>query len=128
MGATSSEILHVLKVKFPLQNNQRRLLLLSWFSKFSGGGPPPPPPPSRLGTVIYYLRRFSESRSSSGSTPSVRPSVRPFVCPSVRLSATLLGSQVCVICNSKSFHSFLFKLCILIIHTLKMCTSHFMHI
>ena len=28
-----------------------------------------------------YLRHFSESRSSSGSTPSLRPSVRPLVCP-----------------------------------------------
>ena len=32
----SSEILHVLKVKLPLQNDQRWLSLLSWFSKFSG--------------------------------------------------------------------------------------------
>ena len=32
---------------------------------------------------VFYLRRFSESRSSSGSTPSVRSSVRPSVCPSV---------------------------------------------
>ena len=71
-------------------------------------------------TVTFYLRHFSESRSSSGSTPSVRPSVR--------LSATLLGCLVCVICNSKSFHSFLFKLCIMIVHILKMCTSHFVHI
>ena len=37
---------------------------------------------------------------------SVRLSVRP----SVRLSATLLGCLVCVICNSNSFHSFIFKL------------------
>ena len=43
MGATSSEILHLLKVKLPLQNHQRWLLLLSWFSKFFGGGPPKPP-------------------------------------------------------------------------------------
>ena len=28
-------------------------------------------------TTYFYLRRFSESRSSSGSTPSGRPSVRP---------------------------------------------------
>ena len=58
---------------------------------------------------------------NSASTSSVRPSVgsfvRPFVCP----SATLLGCLVCVICNSKSFHFFLFKLCIMIIHTLNMC-------
>ena len=45
----------------------------------------------------------------------LRPSVCPFVCssvrPSVRLSATLLGCLVCVICNSNSFHTFIFKLC-----------------
>ena len=34
----------------------------------------------------FYLRPFSECRSSSGSTPSVRLSVRPSVRPSVRLS------------------------------------------
>ena len=72
----------------------------------------------------FYLHRFSESRSSSGSTPSVRP----FVCPSVSLSATLMGCLVCVICNSNSFHSFIFKLCLMIVHTLKMCTSYFVHI
>ena len=33
------------------------------------------------------------------------------------------GCLVCVICYSNSYHSFIFKLCILIIHTLKMCTS-----
>ena len=43
-------------------------------------------------------------------------------------SATLLGCLVCVICNSKRFHSFSFKLCIMIVHILKMCTSYFMHI
>ena len=50
----------------------------------------------------FYLRRFSESRSSSGSTPSVRPSVRSSVRPSVR--NTFGGYIVCVICNSNSFH------------------------
>ena len=35
------------------------------------------------------------------------------------------GCLVCVICNSDSFHSFLFKLCIVIDHTLKMCTFVF---
>ena len=39
MGAMSSEILHFLKVKLPLQNDQRWLPLLSWFSKFSGEDP-----------------------------------------------------------------------------------------
>ena len=71
-----------------------------------------------LGTFIlnmispchYYLRRFSESRSSCGSTPSVHP------------SETLLGCLVCVI------HSFLFKLCIMVVLILKMCTFYFMHI
>ena len=51
----------------------------------------------------FYLRRFSESRSSSGSTPSVRLFVRTSVC----LSSTLLGCLVCVICNSQQF-SFLY--------------------
>ena len=36
----------------------------------------------------------------------------------LRPSATLLRCLVCVICNSKSFHSFLFKLCIMIVHIL----------
>ena len=54
MGATSSEILHLLKVKLSLQNDQRWLLLLSWFPKFAGGGPPTPPPPSRLEKLIYF--------------------------------------------------------------------------
>ena len=30
---------------------------------------------------------------------------------------------LCVICNSNRFHSFIFKLCIMIVNTLKMCTS-----
>ena len=38
------------------------------------------------------------------------------------------GCQVCVICNSNSFHSFIFKLCIMIVHTLKKCTCYFVHI
>ena len=63
--------------------------------------------------IFFYLRHFSESRSSSGSTPSIRPFVRLFV----RLSATLLWCLVCVICNSNSFHSFIFKLCLMIVHT-----------
>ena len=66
----------------------------------------------------FCLRCFSESGSSSGSTPSVHPSV----CPYVR---NTLWYQVCVICNSKYFHFFLFKLCQMIFHILKMCTSHF---
>ena len=49
-------------------------------------------------------------------------------CKSVRRSATLLKCLVCVICNSKSFHSFSFKLCIMIVQILKMCTSYFVHI
>ena len=56
------------------------------------------------------------------------PSIRPSVCPFIRSSATLLGCLVCVICNSNSFHSFVFKLCLMIVHTLKMCTSCFVHI
>ena len=55
----------------------------------------------------------------------LRPCVRPSICLSVRPSATLFGCLVCVICNSKSFHSFLFKLCIMIVHIFKMCTFNF---
>ena len=32
--------------------------------------------------------------------------------------------SICVICNSNSFHFFIFKLGIMIVHTLKMCISH----
>ena len=38
-------------------------------------------------------------------------------------SKMLRWHLVCVICNSNSFHTFIFKLCIMIVHTLKMCTS-----
>ena len=43
-------------------------------------------------------------------------------------SKMLRGGLVCAICNSKSFHSFLFKLCIMIVHILKMCTFYFVYI
>ena len=33
---------------------------------------------------LFYLLRLSESRSSSGSTPSVHMSIRPYVRPSIR--------------------------------------------
>ena len=45
--------------------------------------------------MIFYVQRFSESRSSSGSTPSA-----------VRLTATILGCLVCVICNSNIYSNF----------------------
>ena len=31
--------------------------------------------------------------------------------------------HLCVICNTNRFHSFIFRLCIMIVHTLKMCTG-----
>ena len=37
----------------------------------------------------------------------------------------LRGCFVCVICNSNSFHSLIFQLCIMIIHILNMCTSYY---
>ena len=49
---------------------------------------------------------------------SVSPSVHPH----------LLGYLVYVIFNSKSFHSFLFQLCIMIVNILMMCTFYFVHI
>ena len=39
-------------------------------------------------------------------------------------SEMLSGCLVCVICNFNSIHSIIFKLCIMIVHTLKMCTSY----
>ena len=42
MGAISSEIVHLLKVKLSLQNDQRWLLLLSWFQNFPGEDPRTP--------------------------------------------------------------------------------------
>ena len=112
----------------------------------------------------FYLRRFSESRSSSGSTPSVRNTLGvPKLCNSKSFHSLLMivhilkmctsdfvhisfffsflrgvelrrffipnalgwggGCLVCVICNSNSIHSFIFILYIMIVHTLKMCTS-----
>ena len=40
----------------------------------------------------------------------------------------LRGCLVCVICNSNSVHSFIFKLYIMIVHTLKMWTSYFVRL
>ena len=40
----------------------------------------------------------------------------------------LRGCLACVICNSNSIHSFIFKLHTMIVHTLKMCTSYIVHI
>ena len=44
------------------------------------------------------------------------------------LSEMLRGCLVCVNCNSNSIHYFIFKLCIMIVHTLKMSTFNFVHI
>ena len=54
MGAISSEIVHLLKVRLSLQNDQRWLLLLSWFSKFFGRGLPNPP--SRLDNMCFVFQ------------------------------------------------------------------------
>ena len=35
---------------------------------------------------------------------------------------------VCVICNSYSYHSFILKLVMMIVHALKMCTFYFVHV
>ena len=51
----------------------------------------------------------------------LRPAVRPSV-------LNTLGCQVRVICYSKSFHSFLLKLCLMIVHISKMCTFYFVHV
>ena len=38
------------------------------------------------------------------------------------------GCVVCVICYSNSIHSFIFIIYIMIVYTLKMCTSYFAHV
>ena len=43
-------------------------------------------------------------------------------------SEMLRGCLVCVICNSNSISSFIFILYKMIVHILKMCISHFMHV
>ena len=43
-------------------------------------------------------------------------------------SEMLTGCLLCLIFNSSSFHSYIFKLCILIVYTLNMCTLNFLHI
>ena len=43
-------------------------------------------------------------------------------------SEMLRGCLVGVICNSSSFHSFIFKLCIMIVYTLNMYTLIFAHL
>ena len=59
----------------------------------------------------------------------LRPPICPSVCPSVRASIRITnGCPVGIICNYNSFHSFLFKLCIMIVFILKMCTSFIVHI
>ena len=40
----------------------------------------------------------------------------------------LRGCLVFVICNSNSIHYFIFKLCLMVVHTLKMCTFYFVQI
>ena len=87
---------------------------------------------------IWLLVGFHPATRSVQSTPADNTRKRvwqyiekerkkPSVRLSSRLSATLLRCLVCEICNSKSFHSFLFKLWIMIVHTLKMCTSYYVH-
>ena len=40
----------------------------------------------------------------------------------------LRGCLVCVICYSNNFHSLIFKLCIIIVYTLNMCTYYFVFV
>ena len=44
------------------------------------------------------------------------------------LSKMLRGCLISVFCNSNSFHSLIFKLFIMIVGTLNMCSSYFVHI
>ena len=68
------------------------------------------------GGVRFYLRRLVETQASSGPTPSV---------------FNTFGVLVCVICTSKRFHSFIFKIytnCSDIEDVHFLFCSHFMNI
>ena len=76
MVAISSEIVHLMKVKLSLQNNQRWLLLLPWCSKFSGGGPPNPPSGlENMGFIFQFntaqhkplVKKMSQYNNSRGN-------------------------------------------------------------
>jgi hypothetical protein len=62
--------------------------------------------------VYFYLRRLRQKQ--------VKESLSLSVCPSQQGSTYLS-----VICSSNSFQSILFKLCIVFIYILKMCTSYY---
>ena len=62
------------------------------------------------------LCRFLPFFHLGGNASQVVGPLSPLVC------------LVCVICNSNSFHSFIFKLCIMIVHTLNMFIFYFVHI
>ena len=93
----------------------------------------------RFLNINFHLRRFSQSRSSSGSTPSIHPSIHPpflwtfdkcyLILRAVELRQfpyeMLRGYLVCVICNSSSFHSSIFILCIMIVRTMNMYSLSF---
>ena len=64
MGAISSEMVHLLKVKLSLQNDQRWLLLLSWFSNFFGGGPQDPPYRLEKYEIYYSVLHCSKQAFS----------------------------------------------------------------
>ena len=49
--------------------------------------------------------------------------VRGGKCPAPIITSTPPLDYLCVICNSNRFHSFIFKLCIMIVNRLKMCTG-----
>ena len=65
---------------------------------------------------IILLCRFLPFFHLGGNASQVVGPLSPLVC------------LVCVICNSNSFHSFIFKLCIMIVHTLNMFIFYFVHI
>ena len=106
--------------------------------------------PDRCFLLYFYLHftsiALAKRRFSSGSTPSICPSVHPsvhntFGVPSLCnpifegcwtetlfLFKMFRWRLACVVCNSKTFHFFIFKLYIMILHTMKMCTFYTMHI
>ena len=76
--------------------------------------------------VLFFLRNISPHINTCITLAKRNSTSGPnwTVC----LSPILFGSLVCVICNSKYFHLFIFKLRTMIVHTLKSCSTSLLFI
>ena len=77
----------------------------------------------------YNILYLSYEKQNQKHFTCVALAKKGLVVGALRLSVRpqLLGCLVRVVCNSKSFYFFLFKLCVTVVHILKMCTSYFAH-